>query len=144
MASIQERIERVLHPHTACSMRCRVTSSFGSINSTQDASVLRAAHMYTARHVIRVRSFFFHFYVVRICLHVQWVFDSGEFVLKLNASLNSSLCKSIQRYSVHSTKTHIYSEKERQQKEEKRNKKRKYEIRIVCSFFFCLTSAVIY
>lgn len=33
----------------------------------------------------------FFLYVVLCCLHVEWIFDSGEFVLKLNASLNNSL-----------------------------------------------------
>lgn len=46
---------------------------------------------HTFTPTIRCYSSVISFYVV---LFVEWVFDSGEFILKLNASLNNSLCYS--------------------------------------------------
>lgn len=75
---------------------------------------------------------FFFLYVVLCWLHVEWDFDSGEFVLKLNASLNNSLVQVLLALVVWFFKTHI--RREQKKKKVVSNRKKRSEKKFVCIF----------
>lgn len=107
------------------------------VHYTQTQVCLRSAYILTVQHVLyAVRSLHFTSFYMS-----NEFFDSGEFVLKLNASLNSSLCKSNQRYSIHSIKR-IYSEKESRSSSKKKKKKNCVQFYIDCHL--SVTSAFVF
>ena len=90
--------------------------------SETQMNVRRAHTTILARHVIRLSVS--SFYVVRFVYMSNEFFDSGEFILKLNASLNSSLCKSTQALFGTQPKR-AYIDIRRKKAEQKKNRKKK-------------------